>query len=299
MKDFDYKTTFMESWSVSGSWQLPEVYSHCTKSLRCSIPCLRLVSWLSDSCALKKIDLYPISRNTTELLQKCSSLHRFFSLRPWWASVDCALQCSSSISCLYAHVITILTVHPGVLSSFSTVSAIFASSPCSAPASGSCYWKKETPISMQECSLCFHKQIRDKYRKLERSLACQHEGRKWIGTGSGSSENSSSLMSSIESHSFAPVGPKLRINFHWLSLRGMKREFTSLSVWLIDCDSLLLDVVGHVFGIGCMHVAIMSHWLTILKPKWQNEPFIFNKIRKCDNITPRSDFKVLLPIWPY
>lgn len=50
-------------------------------------------------------------------------------------------------------------------------------------------------LPMQECSSSFHKQTRDKFRKLERSLECQHEGRKWIVigrySGSEAAENGS------------------------------------------------------------------------------------------------------------
>lgn len=137
-------------------------------------------------------------------------------LRPWWASVGWALECSSFISCLYAHLITTLTQTEFTLE-------------CSAP---SPLWVLSLPhrlgellfiylffnsLSMQECSLSFHKQIWDKCRKLERSVKCQHKGRKRIGIGRVAAVRIAAALCrqlrAIHSHLWALKAPKMETNF--------------------------------------------------------------------------------------
>lgn len=103
-------------------------------------------------------------------------------------------------------------VHPGVLSSLSTVSAIFASS-----LRGAFIYLFFNSLSMQECSLSFHEQIWDKCRKLERSVKCQHKGRKWIGIGRVAAVRIAAALCrqlrAIHSHLWALKAPKMETNF--------------------------------------------------------------------------------------
>lgn len=128
-----------------------------TKSWSCSIPRLILRYSLSDSCALMKIDLFPISSTVAEAVQENGRLHSFPS--PSGLMAFCFF---TSFYFLFK-CITISTNW----TSFSAVSSSFSSSPPPAELLPQGTFSLKNSLSTQECSLSFHKEIWDKCGKLE------------------------------------------------------------------------------------------------------------------------------------
>lgn len=96
-------------------------------------------------------------------------------------------------------------------------------------------------LSMQECSLSFHEEISDKCRKLERSVECQRQGRKWIGIGRVAAARIAAALCrqlrAIHLHLWGITAPKLKLNFICFIHRNEQWIYTLEHV--TDCKSLL------------------------------------------------------------
>ena len=121
-------------------------------------------------------------------------------------------------------------------------------------------------LFMQEGSLSFHEQISDKCRKLEWSVECQRQGRKWIGIGRVAAARIAAdvcrQLRAIHLHLWGIRAPRNKASFHLFH----SQEWTvNLHAWTRHWLQITLgNLMSMITCLGCE----IDPWCSYLNEKW-------------------------------